>query len=84
MKSRFQDMLPEKDYAGWLILGLVFLTVSQTLSKQPGTRAEIFRWIFFAASIIDYGVILFLNIRDSLAKKRKKGAVQKPSKPEKS
>ena len=84
MQSRFRDMLPEKDYAGWLILGLVLLAISQTLSKQPGTRAEIFRWIFFAAGIIDYGIILFLSMRDSLAKKRKKGTTQKPSKPKKS
>lgn len=70
MPIKLHNNLPEKDHAIWLALGLVFLAISQIFSKKPGLLAEIFRWIFLAAAVINYGTILYLYERDHQAKKR--------------
>jgi len=74
MPLKFKDILPEKDYAGWLGLGLILLLASQFLSYQTGTLAIVFRWLLLAAAAVNYGVILYLYDRDRRAKKQKQAA----------
>jgi len=81
MPRTLKDYFPEKDYAAWLALGLVFLIIGQVLSKYESTLANILHWIFFSAAIINYIVVLYLYERNRIAKKREKeAAVEKPEK----
>ncbi len=70
MQKRIKDILNDKEYTIWLILALILLIVSQFLAKQPGTPALVMRWVLFAAAVIIYGVVLYLNDRNRRAKKK--------------
>jgi len=79
MPGKLNDYLPEKDYAIWLVLGLVLLFVSQYFSKQPGTLAGVLRWLCMAAAVINYGLILYYYDRDRRAKKRESESSRNPA-----
>lgn len=80
MSNRFDNVLPEKDYALWLGIGLVLLIVSQIFSKQPGTLALILRWVLLAAATINYGIILYLYDRDRRARKKEQESADQSKK----
>lgn len=60
MPKKFQDFLPENDYAGRLALGLVLLLASQLVKNYPGSFFIVLRWALFAAALINYAVVLYL------------------------
>jgi len=74
MPFKFKDLLPEKDYAGWLGLGLALLLVSQLLAARTETLAVILRWLLLAAAAVNYGVVLYLYDRNRRAKQKEKPA----------
>lgn len=82
MPRKFHNFLPEKDYAGWLALGLVFLIISQFLSNKPGLPTQALRWIFLAAAVVNYSIILYLYERDFQAKKKKRSSAEEKTEPD--
>lgn len=74
MPLKFKDILPEKDYAGWLGLGLALMIISQILSYRTETLAVVFRWLLLAVAAVNYGVVLYLYDRNRRAKQKEKPA----------
>lgn len=58
MPRTINDIFPEKDYAGWLGLGLVLLVISQWMTKFDGAVFMILRWVFLLAALANYVIIL--------------------------
>ena len=60
MPRTFKDILPAKDYAGRLGLGLILLIVSQLMTKYDGPVFMVLRWVLLIAAFANYVLVLIL------------------------
>jgi hypothetical protein len=63
MPKTLKEFLPENDYAGRLLLGIVLLIAAQAMTKFDGAVYAVLRWVFFTTAVVNYGVVLFLYQR---------------------
>ena len=83
MPKTFKDFLPEKDYAGRLVLGLVLLLAGQLMTQYEGAVFTVLRWVFFTSAIVNYGMVLFLYQRQKQEKIEAREKEAKSSEPKK-
>ena len=72
MPLKFKDVIPENDKAGLLALGLVLLIIGQALSKSNQPILLFLRYVFFAASLIIYGYVLYIHNQERIEKKKER------------
>ncbi len=70
MPLKFKDILPEKDYAGWLVFGLILMLISQMISTQTGWWVPLVRWLLLAAALANYIIVLMRYDRNRRAKEK--------------
>ncbi len=74
MPMKFKDVLPENDYAGWLLFGLVLLLINQVIATKQGGWVPVVRWLLLVAAAVNYGIVLYRYDRDRRARQQKKAA----------
>lgn len=81
MPMKFKDVLPENDYAGWLLFGLILLLINQFIATKSGGWVPVVRWLLLLAAAVNYGIVLYRYDRDRRAKQQKKAAEGGDEKP---
>lgn len=79
MPKTLKEFFPEKDYAGRLALGMVLLILGQAMTLYDGIVYSVLRWVFFAAAVVNYGMVLYYYQRQKQNKIRAREANSKPS-----
>ncbi|NPV41237.1 MAG: hypothetical protein HPY72_07845 [Anaerolineae bacterium] len=72
MPLKFKDILPEKDYAGWLVFGLILMLISQMISTHTGWWVPVVRWLLLVAALVNYLIVLMRYDRNRRAKEKEK------------
>lgn len=72
MPLKFKDILPEKDYAGWLVFGLILMLISQMISTHTGWWVPVVRWLLLVAALVNYIIVLMRYDRNRRAKEKEK------------
>jgi len=72
MPLKFKDILPEKDYAGWLVFGLILMLISQMISTHTGWWVPVVRWLLLVAALDNYLVVLMRYDRNRRTKEKEK------------
>jgi Ca2+/Na+ antiporter len=72
MPLKFKDILPEKDYAGWLVFGLILMLISQMISTHTGWWVPVVRWLLLVAALVNYLIVLMRYDRNRRTKEKEK------------